>query len=378
MCDFIFCYGSHNKKRLSKYIKQTKHGYRLYLDDDNFIKVKIKTHNNRKYIVVNFNDSIDFLKFIIRKKIYCQKTNSHNCNSIFYRNNYLEHIVKNKYLDAIKIFFKEFIPMITIVTKRDFFWDQLPLIFFDLDMVKHILKNGNLKDTKYIFYDGLRENSDFITIEFMDDIISIYKKKITRLFAENIITSHNIYDNKIDEYEFIIPALEKDDVDLFYFVVEEICNLTNKIDKTKLDNKQLGLLKSFEFNFDVKEINSFIGNLLLPDFNTAAIDTYCCPNIFRQIIFSLDNIDSLMSDFFTNILDYDIIEYMRVICDFIGDTNPKFINKMLTEAESTEMAQLLIDNGADYEKLYESTEFSKCDDCIKKFIKNLINETADP
>ncbi len=204
------------------------------------------------------------------------------------------------------------------------------------------------------------------------------KKKITRLFAENIITSHNIYDNKISEYDFIIPALKKYDVDLFYFIIEEICNLTNKIDKTKLDNKQLGLLKSFEFNFDVKKINFFIGTLLLPDSSTIDfLDTYCCPNIFRKIIFSLDNIDSLMSAFYTNILDYNVIEYMEVICDFIGDTNPEFINKMLAKAKNIKMAQLLIDYGADYEKLYESKKFHKCDSCVKKLVRKLIRETSD-
>ena len=78
-----------------------------------------------------------------------------------------------------------------------------------------------------------------------------------------------------------------------------------------------------------------------------------------------------------DILMYDAVEYMGILCDFIGDTRPEFINKILVEARSTKMAQLLIDYGADYEALYESNEFRKCDSCVNKLVKKIIRETSD-
>lgn len=75
MGDFVFCYGLHNKNRLSKYIKQTKKGCKLYFDNENYINVKIETRSNQKYIIVDFNDSLDFMKFIVKKKFIVMNTN---------------------------------------------------------------------------------------------------------------------------------------------------------------------------------------------------------------------------------------------------------------------------------------------------------------
>lgn len=238
-----------------------------------------------------------------------------------------------------------------------------------MDDFKYMFKYSCLEDINPYFIYVLSQ-SDNITIEFMDDIICMYKNKLTRLFVNNKISDSNIDKIKIYLQQFIKPAYKKDDVNLFYFIIEEIRNLTSDIDKTKLYKKQLGLLKIFEFysELDTDTIIRFI-NYILDD---------PCPKIFKQLLFNLGNIDSLINyRIIDDILEFNMVEYMDIICDFIGDSNPELINGMLIDAESTEMAKLLIDCGADYEKLYGSNNFHKCDYSVKKLIKNLIKETSD-
>ncbi|AKI79911.1 hypothetical protein [Niemeyer virus] len=375
MGDFVFCYGLHNKNRLSKYIKQTKKSLKLYLDNDNYINVKMKTQSGQKYIVVDFNDSLDFLKFIVEKKIYCDEY-KHDCESLCLHNDYLEYIVENKYYDIIKFYCKKFVPLIKLNNDICVFFHSL---FVDIDQndFKYIFKHSCLEDIKpHIVYVLITINT---TIEFMDDIISIYKNKLTKLFTSGKILDLELCKIKIDPKFFLISALKKDDVKLFEFVIEEICNLTNEIDKTKLDKKQSKLLEKFEVNFDFKFIDDIISNYMLDDFNLDINiePTYFCPNIFRQILLTVSDIKYLDNGTMFDILAYDIVEYMGIICDFIGDSNPELINGMLIDAKSTEMAQLLIDYGAEYEKLYESQEFHECHSNVKKLIKKLIKETSD-
>ncbi|AKI79909.1 hypothetical protein [Niemeyer virus] len=379
MGDFVFCYGSHNRKILSKYIKSTKNNHKFYFDKEQYINIKIETISNQKYIVVNFNDSLDFLNFIVDKKIYCNFTNDkHYCESLEFHYNYLNYIAQHKHLDIIKVFYKKFVPLIK-------FGQDLKSLRFcilqdiDPEVVKHIFKYGCLEDTTDFIDNEFRKIPD-ITIEFMNEIISIYKHKLTKLFATDKIDVC-IYNIQISLFQFLIPALKKDDVDLFNFIIEEMCNLTSEIDKTKLNKKQLQYLKiiDIDIDFSIPDINIFIDFYMLCDFDDCSPEDemYFCPKIFRQLIFGLDNLDSLDGRILFDILEYNVVEYMNVVCDFIGNTNPKLINKMLPEAKSTEMAQLLIDCGADYEKLYESNNFSKCNLCVKKFIKELIKETDD-
>ncbi|AKI79912.1 hypothetical protein [Niemeyer virus] len=377
MGDFVFCYGSRNRKRLSKYIKHTKNSYRLYLDNDNYINVKIETRINQKYIVVDFNDSIDFMKFIVRKKIYCRTSHKHSCNSLFYQKNYLKYIVHNKHLDAIKIFYKKFIPIVKSVQKFDLLFD-CQFVNIDPEILKYIFKHGNLEDTVSLII-GYIYQCPNITIEFMSDIIFVYKNKLVKILSKNKFLDVDFDKIMINIIIFLVPSLEKDDVEFFNFIIDEFCYLLNDIDETKLNDKQLSLLKIFRSKYEIIDINinNIIYRYIVSDFSMQGEEIYFCPNIFKQIIFSLDNINSLKYNIVSDILDYNIVEYMGVICDFIGTNNPKLINDMLTKAKSTEMSQLLIDYGADYEALYESNKFRKCNDCVKTFIEKLIKETID-
>ncbi|ADO18031.1 hypothetical protein [Acanthamoeba castellanii mimivirus] len=377
MGDFVFCYGSHNRKLFSKYIVSTKNSHKFYFGKKQYIDIEIETIFSQKYIVVDFNDSLDFLNFIVDNEIYCNFTNNkHECESLEFHHNYLNYITQHKHLDIVKIFYKKFVPLIKSgrgVQSLQF------CILQDIDpeVVKCVFKNGSLEDTKDFIINEFHKNPD-ITIEFMDEIISIYKHKLTKLFMENKIDK-SIDNMEISLFQFLIPALKKDDVGLFNFIIEEICNLTSEIDKTKLDKTQLGYLESIDIDFGIRDINTLIDYYMLCDFDDCSPEDemYFCPNIFRQLIFSLDNLDSLAGRILFDIPEYNVVEYMGIICDFIGETNPLLINKMLPEAKSTEMAQLLIDCGADYEKLYESKKFSKCNSCVKKLIKELIKETSD-
>ncbi|AKI79910.1 hypothetical protein [Niemeyer virus] len=377
MGDFMFCYGSQNRKRLSKYIKQTKNSFKLYLNDENYIRIKIKTRTDRKYIVVHFNDSFDFLKFIVKKKIYCSST-KHNCKSFYLHGKYFKYIVENKHYDIIKFFCKKFVPLIKSNCNISSFPFYLP-IYIDLDDFHYIFKYSCLEDIYPCIVNVLRYNNS-ITIEFMDDIISIYKNKLTKLFINGKILD---LDGKIriDPQIFLMSSFVKDDVNLFDFIIEEICNLTSEIDKTKLNKQQLELLEKFEVKFNSEFICEIIYNHMLHDFEDVLRieDAYFCPNIFKQM---LPNISNLINSLTCNriiqfIIEHNVVEYMGIICDFIGDTNPEFINKMLIRAKSTEMAQLLIDSGADYEVLYRSTSFKNCNDCVKTLIKKLVQATSD-
>ncbi|AEJ34411.1 hypothetical protein MIMI_L177 [Acanthamoeba polyphaga mimivirus] len=278
----------------------------------------------------------------------------------------------------LNFFVKKFIPLIKSNRNIYSFPYSLPM-YVDLDDFNYIFKHSCLEDIYPSIIQVLRYNRD-ITIEFMDDIFSIYKNKLTKLFInDNILDLDSKFE--IGPQIFLTPSFVKDDVNLFDFIIEEICNLTSEIDKTKLDKKQLKLLENFKVKFDSEFICEIIYSRMLHDFEDIlqVEDTYFCPKIFKQM---LPNISDLINSLTHNriiqfIIAYNIVEYMGILCDFIGDTEPKFINNMLIKATSTEMGQLLIDYGADYEKLYRSTSFKNCSDCVKKLVKKIIKETSD-
>ncbi|AAV50454.1 hypothetical protein [Acanthamoeba castellanii mimivirus] len=374
MSDFIFCYGSQNKKRLSKYIKQTKNNHKLYLSDDNYIHIKIETRIGRKYIVVDFNDSLDFINFIVRKKIYCNSKNKHNCDPLKLHSDYLNYIVQHKHYDIIKIFYKKFIPLIK--SRQNL--ESLRFAFQNrdnLEVIKYIFKCGSLEDTKELIIDAFIKIPN-ITMEFMDDIISIYKHKFTKVFMTNgLYTPVTL---KIDLDYFLKPAFRTDDVNLFDIIVEELSTLTDEIDKTKLDKKQLEYLKFFDTTLNAGDINSILYHDLIYNINNPKDKShnYYCPNIFRRMIFSLDNINLLRDNVF-DILTLDLIEYANILCDFIGNNDPGFIEMMFIYAKSTEMAQLLIDSGVDYEALYKSNKLYRSEPVVKKLVNRLIKENAN-
>ncbi|AEJ34415.1 hypothetical protein MIMI_L181a [Acanthamoeba polyphaga mimivirus] len=246
----------------------------------------------------------------------------------------------------------------------------------DPEILKYIFKHGDLKDTVPLIIGCVYQYPN-ITIEFMSDIIFIYKHKLVKILSGNKFLDVDFDKIMISIFIFLVPSLEKDDIEFFNFIVDEFRYLLNDIDETKLNDEQLSLLKKFRSEYEILDINDFIYCYTVCDFSTQNEKTYYCPNIFRQMVLSLDNINYLKNNVVPDILEYDIVEYMGVICDFIGTTNPKLINKMLTKARSTEMAQLLIDYGADYEKLYESNKFRECHSSVKKLVRKIIRETSD-
>ncbi|AKI79914.1 hypothetical protein [Niemeyer virus] len=388
MCDFVFCLGSHNKKLLSDRLISNKKGWYLYLGKKYHIGIKIVTLSNRKYIVVDFDKNIEFMKFLVRKNIHCNMFDrSHKCKSHVYYKNYLRHIIDNKCLDHIKILYSKFFPLIRSQGPINNIIDiSKPLILFknytvgmdlgiDQETIMCIFKYGKMIDVASLFIHVLRTISD-VTFEFLDDMLSIYKRKIIKLFTKEKHELDNDL-NIIPIEVFLMLSFRNDDVDMFYFVIEEMSKLHNHIDTGNFTRQELCAFNKFVYNFNANNINTIINTHLIGLNHEYYFLVFYCPKIFNQLILELNDISLLSESIMFDILQLDFVEYMIAICETIGNSNPKILVKFLRCAKSIEMAQLLIDYGADYEKLYKSSKFSKCNSHVKLFIEKLVRETID-
>ncbi|AKI79915.1 hypothetical protein [Niemeyer virus] len=388
MCDFVFCYGSSNAKKLSMNIKETKKGLQLYVSNSEYIYVEINGMNMyNKSLVIGFEDSLKFMKYLVRKKIHCHfLIGKHGCGFCKNYRKYFQYIVQNKCMKHIKLFVGKFIPMVrsccgysefslsNVIEDNKIFENNN----IDLEIIKYIFEIGNLFDTDYIVAYVLTE-LDNIEIDFIDSLIDIYKQKITYLFTEDFSNIDNLLDTVLDIKVFITPSFKTDDINLFNYVVEELSNITNDINEEELSKKQIIAFKKIKSKYtsDVdcifKLINMCVESIYEKSFH--------CPNIFKQLVEDYvkdcGNIGLLFNYFFRRIVDKDKFAYAEILCEKVNG-DQKFLRKILFKNAATiKEAQILIDYGLDYEEIYEDPDFKKLPNGIIKFIEKLIEETAD-
>lgn len=386
MCDFVFCYGSSNKRKLSKYIKDTKKGLRLYISDKQYITIEIKK-TDKEYLVIGFEDNIKFMKFLVKKKIHCQfLSDKHSCGFCKNYRTYFQYIIQNKHMQHIKLFVGKFIPMIrsrcgysefnlsNVVEDNKIFENNN----INLEIVKYIFEIGNLFDTDYIVAHVLIGLDD-IEIDFIDSLIDIYKHKITYLFTEDFSNIDNLLYTVLDLKVFITPAFKTDDINLFNYVVEELSNIMGDIREEELSKKQMVPFKKIKSKYILetdcifKLIDVCVGSFYEKSFH--------CPNIFKQLVEDyIENhgsIGLLFCNFFRKIVANDKFTYAGILCEKING-DQKFLRNFLFESVgSVKEVQILIDYGLDYEEIYEDPDFRELPSSITKFIRNLIKETSN-
>ncbi|AEJ34408.1 hypothetical protein MIMI_L174b [Acanthamoeba polyphaga mimivirus] len=181
MCDFVFCCGSDSENILSKYIKKSQKGFKLCLGKESHIKIKFMddTKRNLKYIVVDFDDSIDFIKFVAKKKIHCViDSHDHKCSSLYNYRMYYKYIFQNGYLKHIKIFMTVFMELLRLLNHINLYniihHEELFENGIDNETFFYLFKIGFLGDIIDII-NHVVSNTKTITVDFMDKILVVYK-----------------------------------------------------------------------------------------------------------------------------------------------------------------------------------------------------------
>ncbi|AEQ60364.1 hypothetical protein [Acanthamoeba polyphaga mimivirus] len=380
MCDFVFCYGSSNERKLSKYIKDTKKGLRLYVSDREYFYVEIKK-TNRKNLVINFEDSLKFIKFLVKNKIHCQLLNNkHSCGFCKNYRTYFQYIVQNKHVQHIKLFVGKFIPMIRsicefvnfnlsyVIEDKQIFGNNN----IDLEIVKYIFEIGNLIDVDYIVEYTLKTLDD-VGIDLLEIFIGIYKQKITYFFTEDFGNIGDLLNTVLNMWAFIIPAFKTDNVNLFNYVVEELSNITDDINEEELDKNQIVSLNKIKQIYIYSELK--IGVFL----NTCIYNSFDCPNVFKQLMedYVKDylDIDSFAYNFFRKILDNNKFACAGILCEKINGNQRVLKNLLFYTVSTIDEARILVDYELDYEKIYEDPGFNKLAENTRKIIEQLVKET---
>jgi DNA integrity scanning protein DisA with diadenylate cyclase activity len=158
-------------------------------------------------------------------------------------------------------------------------------------------------------------------------------------------------------------------VDLFYYVIDELTTIVGQIfcdnDTSECDNiDKLDTKFKYDSSKSIKIINHLV-----------SISFYC-PKIFKQLLIDINNID-LISDIINKLVFYNYIEYVVIIFDYLGSNIQKFIDEIFLYATSIDMIDLLIDYGADYEKIYRNRKFHKLREDIIVHIKKLIKSNKN-
>lgn len=373
MCDFVFCCGSNSENILSKYIKKSQKGFKLCLGKESQIKIKFKDDikHNLKYVVVDFDDSIDFIKFIAKKKIHCViDSNNHKCSSLYNYRMYYKYIFQNGYLKHIKTFMTVFmetlrsmnhdIYLYNIIYHGELFENGIDNeIFFYLFKISFL---GEIID----IVDYVVSNTKNITIEFIDEILEIYKNKLIQ-YAINDVCINSVCYDKI--YKILIDeSLETDNLTLFNFIVEELDTTFMDVNESKLTFQQktrLDIIKN-KHSYNSTRINGIIKTCLL---KYSPVKN--CPKIFRQLVTDLGGVMEMTKHDFNEIFYRGIIVYAEIVCENIANTSPELIDDLLLKARSMKMFQLLVDHGANYKKIYKTTTDKEQKKSLKKFINNL-------
>lgn len=382
MCNFVFRYDSHIENKLSNCIKKTNSKTLLQVSNGKFITIKIGTSYGKKYISVSFNDSICFMKFIVGKRIHCRTNTISNCECCTNYTSYCKYIFQNRCIEHIKIFIANFLPMIreischkcklielikiNTINNNPTVLNSIKFIEFDNELILLIFKYGFFEDTidvVKILLDSIQN----VTFEFMDTLIDIFKKNINgkdrKYFMDKII-SHTF---KLNLMDFVKPVLSTNNVDLFYYIIDE---LTTIIGQFFCDNN----ISECDDQLDTKfEYNSSISIKIV---NYLIYRSLYCPKIFKQLLIDINDVD-LIGNIMDTLVFNNCIEYVAITLDYLGSNSQKFNNKIFLHATSIEMIDLLIDYGADYETIYRNRKFHKLREDILVHIKKLIKSNKN-
>ncbi|AKI80842.1 hypothetical protein [Acanthamoeba polyphaga mimivirus] len=241
-------------------------------------------------------------------------------------------------------------------------------LIFNNDLILLIFEYGFFEDTIDVVK-ILLDSIQHVTFEFIDTLINIFKKNINgkdRKYFMDKIKSHTF---NLSLMDFIKPVLSTDNVDLFYYVIDELTTIVGQIfcdnDTSECDNiDKLDTKFKYDSSKSIKIINHLV-----------SISFYC-PKIFKQLLIDINNID-LISDIINKLVFYNYIEYVVIIFDYLGSNIQKFIDEIFLYATSIDMIDLLIDYGADYEKIYRNRKFHKLREDIIVHIKKLIKSNKN-
>ncbi len=386
MCDFLFCYDSHIENTLSKYIKTTNSKTLLQVSNSNFITIKIGTSYRKKYILINFNDSICFMKFVVGKRIHCQTYLIGMCECHVNYTRYCKCIFQNGCIKHIKIFIGKFLPMVREISDHKYklidliklntinnnhtVFNSIRLIKFDInnDLILLIFKYGFFEDTIDVVK-ILLDSIQHVTFEFMDTLINIFKKNINgkdRKYFMDKIKSHTF---SLSLMDFVRPVLPTDNVDLFYYIIDELTTILGQIfcdnDTSECDNPDK---LNTNFKYDSSKSAEIINYLIYK--------SLYCPKIFKQLLIDINNINSTR-DIINKLVYKDYIEYVAITLDYLGSNSQKFIDEIFLHATSIEMIDLLIDYGADYETIYMGSKIYRLREDILVHTKKLIKSNKN-
>ncbi|AHJ39949.2 hypothetical protein [Acanthamoeba polyphaga mimivirus] len=328
------------------------------------------TKRNLKYIVVDFDDSIDFIKFVAKKKIHCViDSHDHKCSSLYNYRMYYKYIFQNGYLKHIKIFMTVFMELLRLLNHINLYniihHEELFENGIDNETFFYLFKIGFLGDIIDII-NHVVSNTKTITVDFMDKILVVYKNKLIQYAIDDICINSACYD-KI--YKILIDkSLETDNLNLFNFIVEELDTVFMDVDESKLTFRQKNRLDSIKnkHSYNSTRINSIIKICL-----SKHSPVKNCPKIFSQLITDLGGVMEMIDHDFYKIFYRGIINYAEIVCENLIHTSPELIDDLLLKARRMEMFQLLVDHGANYKKIYKTTTDEKQKKSLKRFINNL-------
>ncbi|AVL95258.1 hypothetical protein ma871 [Moumouvirus australiensis] len=357
------------------------------------IPVYYKKINKLVFICTEIKYAILFMKYLIKNKIkdkyeyeFEELFNNHQYFSkkIYY--NYFEYILINNMMSHIKLFLKEYCPIFMDnnyiccyfnkiyngLAKETLMKQTLSFVIktFSLNTLSYCIHNG-LKN--YIIYNNF-ENSmekDITKLNFflLKKLLKLFVKKLVKYITSSLkyfANKHNIelkdlknkteilhYIHIINLEEILNLCIEYNNPEFFKYSLKKLSSFLDNIDVGNIKNEKLYnpicKYKYFEYNEKMRKV--LIKNIL--------IRSNPCFEIY-ELILSDFKVEYLKNEFIYIVLEEisyrdDIDSYLEPILYHIYSKmgmDQEFIDNLFRRSYdfSKNMAKILVEYGADYEK----------------------------
>ncbi|QTF49076.1 hypothetical protein qu_181 [Acanthamoeba polyphaga mimivirus] len=390
MTELYFCFHESIQKELSKFIvnenksSNKNQTSKLMIDDNKIINFRtIDGVFNWGNIVIEFNDAIEYIGFLIKNNIHC-RMKFHNgktigpdadCKCSKNYEDYLLKSVTNGKKKHILFFFRKLLPYLrthdeNINVKLGI---SISLLFskqISTNAIKYMFKISHLKDFCFLF-NGLLQYR-LISKKLIEYIMDSYQKKLTKHFVEDKIDDKDVA--FLDFRKILANIIDNQkSTKLLQYVIDEFSNIANNIDRNDVKKKYRKSYDSLTENYvyDKKIINSLMEHCIYSEssskfFNILTLDMGDYKN------FTPDLVDIIMT---RSTMKYTRIFFKNVLVSYPDEINKLFLNSLKYDCD---VVDLLVEYGADYNKYGQQLLLEakrRCKVLLANYLENLMDVT---
>ncbi|AGF84870.1 repeat protein [Moumouvirus goulette] len=408
MPKFKYCLSCRYKNRILEHCKKFGKYHKLYFTKNDYIIIKFCDDDDYKYIEINVNDMVDFMKFVMLRNYHCggvydyyrktdmkdiplantKKENNlssnlsdfdldeddenltceHNCKHRQYTMEYVRYMFKHNMIDHIKLFLKKsktyddyegLFYSLSLLEEEDVKgYDE-----YSCEIISSSLELSNYKTSKYVICNVYAEPYrilDYLSGDLKLSEIRKYLRICTSKKYFESVSNAQCEDQFLNLTRTLWSILYYDDVNIFKFIVEEFYKVKNRVDEKYQK----------DYIFDLK---------IIPQILKLNGDK---SNIVKFLTEGRVNIQARVNEALINFCrqDFKMVKFLIKFGANIRVRNDESLNQA-SKYGQIDIVQYLVNKGANINADNDKALISACSrnhlDVVKYLVKNGANIYAD-